>query len=104
MVEVAGLAEHPVAVIDLLLNWSRQDREPLKVVRLRGDALEGAQLVPGSCIAGGQLAAFLGEILLRSHAVPLPDPESALGLRLRSFESLESYEREVLHCPGAGPR
>ncbi len=101
VVEVAGLAEQPVAVIDLLLNWSRQDGEPLKVVRIRGDALEGTELVPGSCVAGGQLAAFLGEVLLRSRAVPLPDPESALGLRLTSFESLESYEHEVLLGFGA---
>jgi hypothetical protein len=101
VVEVAGLAEQPVAIIDLLLNWSRQDGEPLKVVRIRGDALEGTDLVPGSCVAGGQLAAFLGEVLLRSRAVPLPDPESALGLRLTSFESLESYEHEVLLGFGA---
>ncbi len=97
VVEVAGLAAKPVAVIDLVLNWSRQGAEPLRVVRVRGDAIDGAELVPGPCVAGGELASFLGEVLLRSRAVPLPDPESALGLQLTTFESLDRYEREILH-------
>ena len=94
--EVSGLADQPVAIIDLVLNWKRRDAEPLRTVRLRADAFDPATLAPGPCVAGGALAALLGEIFDRSHAVPLPDPESALGLRLACFESLEAYERESL--------
>ena len=94
--EVGGLADQPVAIIDLVLNWTRRDAEPLRTVRLRADAFDPATLAPGPCVAGGALAALLGEILDRSHAVPLPDPESALGLRLAGFESLEAYESESL--------
>ena len=94
--EVAGLADLPVAVIDLVLNWTRRDEEPLRTVRLRADSFDPTALAPGPCAAGGGLAALLGEILDRSHAVPLPDPESALGLCLTCYESLEAYERESL--------
>ena len=52
---------------------------------------------------GGGLAALLGEILDRSHAVPLPDPESALGLCLTSYEFLGAYERESLRRSSASP-
>ncbi len=96
VVEVGGLADQPVAVIDLLLNWSRQGVEPLRVVRMRADSFDGAKLVPGECVVGGELASFLGELLLRSRAVPLPDPESALGFQLARFESLDDYENEIL--------
>ena len=63
---------------------------------MRADTFDGAALVPGECVAGGELASFLGELLLRSRAIPLPDPESALGLQLAPFESLDRYESEIL--------
>ncbi len=72
-------------------------------MRLRTDAFDPATLALGPCVAGGALAALLGEIFDRSHAVPLPDPESALGLYLAGFESLEAYERESLRRSQATP-
>jgi hypothetical protein len=35
-------------------------------------------------------------LFARSNAVPLPDPDGALGVTLRAFDSLEAYQREVL--------
>jgi len=35
----------------------------------------------------------MGDILERTRAIPLPDPESALGTRITGYESPESYER-----------
>ena len=32
----------------------------------------------------------------KTRGVPLPDPESALGVRLEPFESLAEYQRRVL--------
>lgn len=92
--DVAGMAAEPVTVIDCVLNWRRREHEPLRVVRLRLDAFEPKCLVDDA--GEDPLETFLAELLERSQAVPLPDPESALGLRRSHFESLGSYEREVL--------
>jgi hypothetical protein len=96
VVEVSELASDPIALIDLVLSRSHQGQGPARVIRLRSDGFDPAALVPHACGAGGELAAFLGELLERSRAIPLPDPESALGLRLAVFQSLEDYESEVL--------
>lgn len=94
--EVAGLATEPVTLIDCVLNWRRREQEPLRVVRMRLDAFEPKMLVENT--GEDPLETFLAELLERSHAIPLPNPESALGLRRAGFESLEAYEREVLGC------
>jgi hypothetical protein len=47
---------------------------------------------PGDDPLGG----LLGALLDRSGAVPLPDPDSALGIDPKAFASLEDYERRVL--------
>jgi hypothetical protein len=98
VVEVSGVASVPIALIDLVLGWSRQQQTRMRVIRLRSDGFDPAALVPNASRAGGGLAAFLGELLERSRAIPLPDPESALGLRLTAFQSLEDYEGEVLRA------
>jgi hypothetical protein len=35
----------------------------------------------------------MGDITERTSAVPLPDPESALGTRITCYKNQESYER-----------
>ena len=92
--EVAGLGPEPVTVIDCVLNWRQRSKETLRVVRLRLDRFEPKCLVEDA--GEDPLETFLAELLERTHAVPLPDPESALGLRRASFDSLEAYERAVL--------
>ncbi len=97
--EVSGLAEQQVTIIDLIRGWrdASPGSGPLLVARMRGDTFEPGSLIPGPCLPGAELAAFLGEILERSRAVAMPDLESALGVRLARFESLAEYERNVLN-------
>jgi hypothetical protein len=102
VVEVSGLAERRVTIIDLVRRWRNafEGERPL-VARLRSDRFDPGKLVPGPCLPGAELAAFLGEILERSRATPLPDLESALGVQPRRFDSLAEYEREVLELGSA---
>jgi hypothetical protein len=86
----------PVTVVDFVLNWIRRDRETLRLVRLRDDGFDPARLLSSE---GASLPDFLAEVLERSHAIPLPDPESALGLRPAVFDSLDAYELAVLGRP-----
>lgn len=85
-----------VTIVDLALNWTRRNRETLRLVRLRDDSFDPAQFVSSG---EGSLADFLAEILERSRAIPLPDPESALGLRPVVFDSLDAYELAILGRP-----
>jgi len=100
--EVAGLAAGPVIVIDLVLNWSERGDRALHVLRLRSDGFDPRMMIEGSIDASEAFRAFLSELLARSHAVPLPDPDSALGLKVSAFDSLEAYQREVLQVDSQG--
>jgi hypothetical protein len=96
LAEVLGLAPHSVVVIDLLLNWSRDDDPTLRTVRLRADGFDPRMVFEAPGDASEALSDFVSELLGRCDAIVLPHPESAdLGI-LRSFESIEAYEREVL--------
>jgi hypothetical protein len=91
--EIMGLEDQAVTVIDLILNWTRRNDEPLEIVRLRMNDLDLESLVTSTDALGSDFAALMGEILERTSAVPLPDPESALGTRIACYESQERYER-----------
>ncbi len=91
---VGGLADEPVVLIDLLLDWRGTGQR--RAVRFRTDEFDATELIEGETDDAAALREFLGEILQRSGAVPLPDPDSALGLLFLEFEDLKSYEREVL--------
>lgn len=93
---VGGLAARPVAVIDLLLNWSSLEETTLRAVRLRSDRFDASRLAPGSAGPLEALRAFLTELLSHTSATPLPDPDAARAAPLRRFADLESYQREVL--------
>jgi hypothetical protein len=98
-VTVARIAEGagaPELVIDLLLNWSARDGLPLRSVRLRAESLEAPTAAESGDGASLQVRDALAEILDRSHAVPVPDPDTVLGLSVPSFESLDAYERKLL--------
>ncbi len=98
--EVAELGDAPVLVIDLLLRAPRAGR-PRSVLRMRSDAFDPALLFPDRTDAGQALRALLAELLDRSAAVPLPDPDSALGVRPQRFESLAAFEEAVQARLGA---
>ena len=94
--EIRGLALHPVVVIDLLLNWSEGSDPTLRVVRLRSDGFDPRMVIAPPPDEDEALLDFLSEILARSKAVPLPDPDGALGVKVHAFDELERYQREVL--------
>jgi hypothetical protein len=93
--EVDGLAPSPVTLVDLVLNWTQRGSEPLRIIRLRSGTGDFPHLTAHD---GGAtpLAKLLGDLLERARAIPLPDPESALGLRLAHFASLDAYQTDVL--------
>jgi hypothetical protein len=97
--EIMGLEDQSVTVIDLVLNWIRRYDEPLKIIRLRLNDLDLESLVSHTHALGSHFASLMGDILERTHAIPLPDPESALGTRITSYESPERYERAGLRVP-----
>lgn len=87
--------ETPVIVIDCILNWRRRKQERMRLVRFYA-----ADFVPADFVDAAEpsLSAFLTDLFERCQAAPLPDPESALGVRFAVFDDLESYQREVLEA------
>ena len=97
-VSVSGIAESAVTVVDLVLNWSQRNDAPLRILRLRSDTSDIRALLglpDGSCPQEA-LAQLLATLFERAHAIPLPDPESALGLRVTAFDGIEAYQSAVL--------
>jgi hypothetical protein len=94
--EVRGLADHPVVVIDLVLNWDEQGDSTLRVARLRSDGFDPRMVIAAPDDRDEALRAFLSELVARSGAVPLPDSDGALGANRRAFDDPEAYQREVL--------
>ena len=91
--EVGGLAEQPVVVIDLALNWRETDGGPLRVVRIRSDRFE-APISPGA--DPRVMREFVSDVLNRSGAVALLDPDSIEAGPFPFFGDLETYQRCVL--------
>jgi hypothetical protein len=94
--EVQGLADHPVTVIDLALNWSVHEDTTLRVIRLRSDGFDPRMVTEAPADRAEAFRNFLSELVARSRAVPLPDPDAVLGVKLRSFADAAAYQREVL--------
>ena len=94
--EVRGLAIHPVVLVDVVLNWKESGESVLRVLRMRSDAFDARTLESAETGEVEAFRAFLAELLTRSNAIPLPDFESARGVHLHGFESLEAYQLEVL--------
>lgn len=93
-ISVAGVADR--VVIDLVLNWRSEGDEVLRLVRFQSDGFDPRMVIETSDGHEDPLASFLMELMGRSEAMPLPDPESALGLNVRAFDNMALYEREVL--------
>jgi len=94
--EVGGLAPGPVVVVDAVFNWSEQGDRTLNTVRFRSDGFDARMVMATPTDPAEAFRSFLSELLERTRAIPLPDPDSALGLNVRIFESIEAYQREVL--------
>jgi hypothetical protein len=92
--EVAEVGDAPVLVVDLVLRAARAGR-PRSILRMRSNAFDAAALFPDRTDSGQALRALLAELLDRSAALPLPDPDSALGVRPQRFATLGEFEAAV---------
>lgn len=93
---VNGLADKPVLVIDIVLNWIDLPDEPLKVIRMRSDTFDPRSIVPEKASALEALRAMLDQLLTRSGGTPLPNRDGALGNPFSTHPDIESYDRAVL--------
>jgi membrane associated rhomboid family serine protease len=93
---VAGIADKPILLIDLLANWNASEAEELKGVRLRSDTFDPRALLGIDADPRRAFATLAGRMIQVSRGQPLPSPEQALGNPFARFESLADYERIVL--------
>ena len=84
-----------------MINVRSDDETPLRIARLRCDEFDPLTLIPDESDSTVALQAFLARLMEYTHAIPLPDPDAALGLVVPRFESLEVYEQQVLQVVGA---
>ena len=74
---------------------------PRSALRLRCDAFDPGSLYPDRTNDGQALHAMLSDLLERTRALPLPDPDSALGLRPQHFQRVAELEAAILErLPG----
>jgi hypothetical protein len=96
VVEVGSMADASVVIVDLLMNVRSDDDTPLRIARLRTDEFDPLEVMPDESDSSAAFQAFLGKLMEYTQAIPLPDPEAALGLVVPRFDSLDAYEQEVL--------
>ena len=94
------VAEGPVILVDLVLNWMTPKNETLRVIRMRGDQFDPRRVLAEQSSPTEALRVFVKTVLDRSHAIALPDPEDALGQPFSSFEEIAIYQRAVLLVEG----
>lgn len=93
---VLGLAERPVLLVDLMLNWSELEGGPLKLVRLRSDRFDVRDLAPSAERPADAFRILAEQLLARSGAAALPDRDAARGQPFRRYDDLDTYQRDVL--------
>jgi hypothetical protein len=94
--EVWGVSLHPIVIVDLVLNWGNPKDPAVRVVRLRSDGFDPRMVLETPTDDDEALRSFITEILTRSDAIPLPNRDSVLSLKLRAFDDFAAYERDVL--------
>jgi membrane associated rhomboid family serine protease len=93
---VSGLADKPVLVIDLVMNWNDVAAEQVQVLRLRSDRFDVRDLMPQATNSVEAFRAVLEQLLARTGAIPLPDRSSVRGRPFSTHVDLADYERVVL--------
>lgn len=92
---VLDLGPRPVLILDLVLNWAGDASEPLKLIRFRSDRFDPGVYVPSAENPLEALTTWIADLERRSGATCLPTRRVLEGEFTR-FESLASYERDVL--------
>jgi membrane associated rhomboid family serine protease len=93
---VRELGAKPVVLIDLVLNWSGDPSEPLKVLRVRSDRFDPRALVPGSESGVAALRAFAAAVLDGARPECLPDEASVRGEPFGVHHTLAEYEKATI--------
>jgi len=95
---VEGLAEKPLLLLDLALNWVAPEGQVLRVIRLRSDHYDPRRLMGREGSRVEALRELIETLLERSQAAPLPSEEAVSGRPFASYPSLADYERGVLEA------
>ena len=95
VVGVRGMAEQPVVVIDIMLNWNDAGNDPLRVIRLRGDQFDPHRVVGDGVSLAEAYRVLVRELAESADAVALSGPDSLQG-HVKVFANLASYQREIL--------
>ncbi|MBW2712686.1 MAG: hypothetical protein JRC77_02955, partial [Deltaproteobacteria bacterium] len=85
---------------DLALNWNALDATSLKVVRITSKRFDPRALVGAEMKPLEAFRHFIEEVRQRSGATLLLDAEALANGPFPIFESLETYQREVLQING----
>jgi hypothetical protein len=93
---VSGLADKPVLVIDLVMNWNDVAAEQVQVLRLRSDGFDVRAMMPQAANSVEAFRAVLEQLLARTGAIPLPDRSSVRGRPFSTHADLADYEQVVL--------
>jgi membrane associated rhomboid family serine protease len=96
--------QRPFLLVDLMLDPPWSERSRLRVVRLSSTDFDPRRLVAGVDDSLQAFRDFLDGLLTSTGAAPLPDPDAARGQPFRTFDSIASYEREVLGVVRAAPQ
>ena len=89
---VGGFGPRPIVIVDVFVTDPANPESGLGIYRLRGDRFDPRRLVPYEKDPMAALRSFLGQILERTQARPLPDPAGACANPVKVFESLEAYQ------------
>ena len=89
---VGGLGPKPVVVVDVFATDPANTGAELCIYRLRGDRFDPRRLVASEKDPLAALRTFLGQMLERTRARPLPDPAAARANPVKLFESLDAYQ------------
>jgi len=99
---VEGLGAKPVLVVDLVAGWRRPAKEPLRIVRLRGDRFDPRKIAPGPSSPVDAFRELIDRLLGESGADPLPDLSAARGRPFAGFRDLTAFEEDVLASEEGG--
>jgi hypothetical protein len=100
VVAVQGLAEKPVLLVDLVLDWKAPAGTKVRVIRLRADRFDPRRLFPEVASPVDAMRRLVFQILTLSRGVPLPDADAARGMPFASFPEVALYQRLVLLADG----
>ncbi len=94
---VLELADKPVAIVDLVMNWGDETSDLLRVVRFRSDSFDPRKLSSEETKSVSQaLRNIVRFVMGQSGAKLLPQDMEASDIRFRKFRDVKSYQREIL--------